>query len=130
MLRIHFTDADLTRVRLAGCPDALWEVLLGLHAMQNGDHPLVLRSWRRRATRTIPRAQARLLFELAPPVGYSPDFLTPDGSPRGIENLCSASRRIGSGSNSPNSPPAGPPPGPGYGRSPELIMVRGRHSGS
>lgn len=76
MLRIHFTSTDLSRVRIAKGPDPLWETLLSLHTLQENDPTLAFGEWRRRTRKARP-ADLRLLFELAPPVGYSPDFLTP-----------------------------------------------------
>ncbi|MFI5841724.1 ArsR/SmtB family transcription factor [Catenuloplanes sp. NPDC051500] len=76
MLRVHFTAADLARTTIADQPDPLWEVLLSLHQTQTRDGQPTFGSWRRRAA-TAPRADLALLRELAPPTGYSPDFLTP-----------------------------------------------------
>lgn len=76
MMRIHFTSDDLRRVTIAPRVDPLWEVLLSLHMLQERDAPPAFEEWRRR-TRVIMPAEARLLLELAPPLGYSPDFITP-----------------------------------------------------
>ncbi len=78
MLRVHFTAQDLARTTIAAGPDPLWEVLLSLHQTQTRDGQATLGNWRRRASRT-PRGDLALLRELAPPTGYSPDFLTPGG---------------------------------------------------
>ncbi|MDQ1654908.1 MAG: hypothetical protein QOI35_4108 [Cryptosporangiaceae bacterium] len=76
MLRIHFTSDDLTRVRLAPAADPLWETLLSLHAL-GGDHPgLHIRHWRAAALPRLGRGTG-ILARLAPPTGYSVDFLTP-----------------------------------------------------
>ncbi|WP_214410630.1 ArsR/SmtB family transcription factor [Sphaerisporangium fuscum] len=83
MLRIHFTSEDLRRVTVAQRPDPLWDVLLSLHVLQEKGDP-VFREWRRQ----VPAARTpgiRLLVELAPPSGYSPDFLTPGRGEAGIE---------------------------------------------
>lgn len=80
MLRIHFTEADLARTRIAAGPDPLWEVLLSLHALQNRDKEIELGDWRRRGGRSLSLPRTRLLLQLAPPTGYSPDFLTPAGT--------------------------------------------------
>jgi hypothetical protein len=55
--------------------------LLSLHALQDGRGDRVTRWWR--AQFTADNA-VRGLFPLAPPVGYSPDFLTP---PEGANSL-------------------------------------------
>ena len=33
MLRLHFTDADLAKVRVAPGPDPLWETVLGVQLL-------------------------------------------------------------------------------------------------
>ena len=83
-LRIHFTDDDLTRIRLAQAPDPLWEALQSMHMLQTRDGWAVFGRWRGqvRAHLTAPERQ---LLRLAPPVGYSPDFLTPAAGEGGLE---------------------------------------------
>lgn len=76
MLHIHFAPEDLTRVAIASSPDVLWEILLGLHAVQDQTDELPFNKWRRR-TRGLLTADLRPLLEMAPPLGYSADFLTP-----------------------------------------------------
>lgn len=77
MLRIHFTPRDLARVTVAATPAPLWEVLLSLHMLQHSDGRLVFEDWRRHVRAKVAPDQMRLLLELTPPKGYSPDFLTP-----------------------------------------------------
>lgn len=77
MLRIHFSPADLAKVTVAAEPDPLWEVLLSLQMLQVADAPLQFGSWRRRMRRQLRQTGIGPLLELAPPTGYSPDFLTP-----------------------------------------------------
>ncbi|GAA1128343.1 winged helix-turn-helix domain-containing protein [Kribbella jejuensis] len=77
MLRIHFTPRDLTRVTVATTPAPLWEVLLSLHMLQLAEGKLIFDDWRRHVRTTVAPDQLRLLLELTPPKGYSPDFLTP-----------------------------------------------------
>ncbi|WP_433008140.1 ArsR/SmtB family transcription factor [Kribbella sp. CA-294648] len=77
MLRIHFTAEDIARTTLAAEPDPLWEVLLSLHMLQVEDGPLAYGAWRQRMRRRLQREVVGPLAALAPPVGYSPDFLTP-----------------------------------------------------
>ncbi|TDD80748.1 transcriptional regulator [Actinomadura darangshiensis] len=80
MLHIHFTAEDLGRTRLATGPEPMWEMLLSLHKLTDNEGRVVFDGWRRRV-RTVDRTglpmSARWLPLLAPPVGYSPDFLTP-----------------------------------------------------
>ncbi|WP_327637157.1 winged helix-turn-helix domain-containing protein [Kribbella sp. NBC_00482] len=77
MLRIHFTPRDLTRVTVATTPAPLWEVLLSLHMLQHSEGRLIFEDWRRHVRATVAPDQMRLLLELTPSKGYSPDFLTP-----------------------------------------------------
>jgi DNA-binding transcriptional ArsR family regulator len=81
MLRIHFTAEDFARTTLMATPDPLWEVLLSLHMLQVEDGPVPFGSWRQRIRRRLPRDLIGPLTALAPPVGYSPDFLTPAAQP-------------------------------------------------
>ncbi|GGK08251.1 transcriptional regulator [Pilimelia anulata] len=84
MLRIHFSSDDHARVRLAAAPDPLWETLLSLHMLSGNREALWFQPWRRRvAARVTPRM--RQLVHLAPPVGYSADFLTPPDAGPSIE---------------------------------------------
>lgn len=76
MLRIHFTPDDLARLAVAPQPDPLWETLLSLHLLQSREGMAVFDDWRREVRPRVPAA-SRPLFEIAPPRGYSPDFLTP-----------------------------------------------------
>ncbi|QNE18410.1 helix-turn-helix transcriptional regulator [Kribbella qitaiheensis] len=81
MLRIHFTADDYARTTLAAGPDPMWEMLLSLHMLQVDDGPLEYGGWRQRMRRRLPRETVGPLAVLAPPVGYSPDFLTPPSRP-------------------------------------------------
>ena len=96
MLRIHFTADDLTRVRMRADPNPLWEVLLSLHLLQTRHGPVMFGAWRRGA-RSALRGSGDILTTLAPPKGYSPDFLTPPvDSPdleTGLEVLLSTGRQ-------------------------------------
>ncbi|ADB34408.1 putative transcriptional regulator, ArsR family [Kribbella flavida DSM 17836] len=86
MLRIHFTPRDLAKVTIATRPAPLWEVLLSLHMLQHSDGRLVFEDWRRHVRTTVAPDQMRLLLELTPPRGYSPDFLTPADCPADFES--------------------------------------------
>src|SRR3712207_1921234 len=76
MLRVHFTAEDLTRIRIRAQPHPLWEVLLSLHLLQTRHGAVVFGPWRR-DVRAALRPYDDILTTLAPPKGYSPDFLTP-----------------------------------------------------
>ncbi|GAB3967815.1 winged helix-turn-helix domain-containing protein [Actinoallomurus acanthiterrae] len=79
MLRIHFTLDDIGRTRLATGSDPTWDVLLSLHKLADQDGSVVFDQWRQQVRARFP-ASAHWLLELAPPRGYSPDFLTPGGN--------------------------------------------------
>ncbi|MFD9606685.1 ArsR/SmtB family transcription factor [Streptomyces sp. NPDC059970] len=87
MLRIHMSGVDLSKVRMATRPDALWETILSFHRLRDRRGSTVFGKWR---TETRPRlnGEVRLLAALIPPRGYFPDFLTPSqegGEPYGID---------------------------------------------
>ncbi|UKY47715.1 ArsR family transcriptional regulator [Streptomyces inhibens] len=83
-VRIHFSVEDLARTYVAERPDPLWEVLLSLHVLQGRHGAATFTRWRQRTLSRLD-GPARGLLALAPPRGYSPDFLTPDASARGLE---------------------------------------------
>ncbi|GLX47623.1 transcriptional regulator [Streptomyces hygroscopicus subsp. hygroscopicus] len=84
-LRMHLSTDDLTRVRTAQAPDPMWESLLSMHVLRSADAPAVYGRWRR-ATPVTLGAAARRILRLAPPTGYSPDFLTPAAGESGLES--------------------------------------------
>ncbi|HEY3515261.1 MULTISPECIES: ArsR/SmtB family transcription factor [Kribbella] len=84
MFRIYFETADLARTTIAQRPDPLWEVLLGLHILQLDEEPETFGPWRERARRHLSALEQELIA-LAPPVGYSPDFLTPRAAGEGLD---------------------------------------------
>ncbi|MBO0608723.1 ArsR/SmtB family transcription factor [Myceligenerans salitolerans] len=90
MLRFIFTPEDLSRVRFAPGPDPLWETMLGAHLVRELDGARVFGHWHRQVVPDMPRAALPYLT-LTPPVGYSPDFLTPEGGTTdfavGAENM-------------------------------------------
>jgi DNA-binding transcriptional ArsR family regulator len=96
VLRIHFTAEDVARVRMAGCPDPLWETVFSLFRLRQRDAPLIFGEWRRQAVRRIRRTDLDLLLPLVPG-GYYPDFLTPAegalGLDAGIEALLATPRQ-------------------------------------
>lgn len=81
------SGVDLSKVRMATRPDALWETILSFHRLRDRRGPAVFGKWR---TETRPRlnSEVRLLSAVIPPRGYFPDFLTPSqesGEPYGID---------------------------------------------
>ncbi|MFM9610588.1 helix-turn-helix domain-containing protein [Streptomyces niveiscabiei] len=90
MLRIHFTDLDLTRTRVAAAPDPLWETCMSLHRLQSRQGRWAHADWFR-TTRTrlhatgFARTVRTLLLPLVPRAAYFPDFLTPAEAAEGLE---------------------------------------------
>ncbi|MEV6164013.1 winged helix-turn-helix domain-containing protein [Streptomyces sp. NPDC052052] len=87
MLRIHMSGLDLSRVRMAARPDALWETVLSFHRLRDRRGAAVFGAWRTE-TRNRLDGDVRLLAALIPLRGYFPDFLTPSqggGEPYGID---------------------------------------------
>lgn len=82
MLRIHFSDADLARTRLAATPDPLWEIAASLHRLQSRKGRWAYAGWYRTARQQLrekglERLVRRVLLPLYPRAAYFPDFLTP-----------------------------------------------------
>lgn len=81
MLRLHFTDADLRRVRLADDVDPMWETVLSLHRLQTSKEALAFSGWRASARTWTADRRCRtilaMLSAIAPRQSYFPDFLTP-----------------------------------------------------
>ncbi|MFJ8560960.1 ArsR family transcriptional regulator [Streptomyces microflavus] len=82
MLRIHFTDADLARTRIATAPDPVWEIAVSLHRLQSRKGRWAYAGWYREARRQLrekglERALRGVLLPLYPRAAYFPDFLTP-----------------------------------------------------
>ncbi|MFE2044909.1 helix-turn-helix domain-containing protein [Streptomyces sp. NPDC059477] len=89
MLRIHFTDTDLNRTRLAPAPDPLWEICTSLHRLQTRHGRWAHADWYRAArtrlhTTDFGRTLRTFLLPLMPRAAYFPDFLTPV---EGVEGL-------------------------------------------
>jgi DNA-binding transcriptional ArsR family regulator len=96
VLRIHFQDADLSRVRVARAPDPLWETVLGLYRLGAGGDQPVFAAWRRRAMAAVHEqglhGAVGMLRDLVPKVGYFPDFLTPAEAGAGLGDGLAALR--------------------------------------
>ncbi|MEV6764241.1 DUF5937 family protein [Streptomyces sp. NPDC051105] len=89
MLRFHFTSEDLTKVRVATEPHALWEIAVSLHRLQTRDGRWAYGPWFRTACASLRRTGLErtvktFLLPLFPRASYFPDFLTP---PEGIQGL-------------------------------------------
>ncbi|CAM4297726.1 winged helix-turn-helix domain-containing protein [Nocardiopsis rhodophaea] len=84
MLHVHFNGKRPERIRCAAEPDPMWEVLLSLHTLQLHHAGARHNQWRLRVRERMSGPMWRLA-ELAPPRGYSPDFLTPVCGPGGLE---------------------------------------------
>jgi DNA-binding transcriptional ArsR family regulator len=96
MLRIHFSDADLARTRLAAAPDPLWEIAGSLHRLQSRKGRWAYAGWYRTARRQLrekglERVARSVLLPMYPRGAYFPDFLTPvqgvEGFDAGVESL-------------------------------------------
>ncbi|MDQ7904360.1 hypothetical protein RB614_07470 [Phytohabitans sp. ZYX-F-186] len=85
MLRIHFLPEDLSRTHVAANPDALWETVLSLQLLHNGDGRLVFDPWRREVRDRAPRSAREILLPLSPPRGDFADLLTPTTGTLGLE---------------------------------------------
>jgi DNA-binding transcriptional ArsR family regulator len=98
MLRIHFLPEDLARTHVVVNPDPLWETVLSLQCLLNGDGRLVFRKWRQRLHGRLPEGVEQLLLPLSPPLGSFADFLTPAagalGLEAGLESVLSTPRRL------------------------------------
>lgn len=66
----------MARIRVATKIEPMWEILLSLHLLRKPDGAVVFGPWKR-LVRPKLTSPVRMLFDLAPPTGYSPDFLTP-----------------------------------------------------
>jgi DNA-binding transcriptional ArsR family regulator len=83
-LRIHFTEADLGRIRLAPRIDHMWEIVGAVQLLQHRGGGLYFDGWRKQVRRRVhadPRLRQllHLLVHVSPHATYFPDFLTPTG---------------------------------------------------
>lgn len=90
MLRIHFGDADLARLRVAAEPDPMWELVVSLHRFQTRRGRGAVLSWYDRTRLELPRrglveSMRSVLLPIAPFATYFPDFLTPDAAVAGFD---------------------------------------------
>ncbi|WP_371794230.1 winged helix-turn-helix domain-containing protein [Streptomyces sp. NBC_01718] len=82
MLRIHFTDVDLARTRVAAAADPFWEIASSLHRFQTRRGRWAYAEWHRTARsrlreQQLDKALRGILLPLFPRAAYFPDFLTP-----------------------------------------------------
>jgi DNA-binding transcriptional ArsR family regulator len=82
MLRIHFSDADLARTRIAAAPDPVWEIAASMHRLQSRKGRWAYAEWYRTARqqlreKKLERVLRSVLLPLYPRAAYFPDFLTP-----------------------------------------------------
>ncbi|NYV78943.1 ArsR family transcriptional regulator, partial [Streptomyces sp. UH6] len=90
MLRIHFSDADLGRTRLAAAHDPLWETAASLHRLQSRKGSWAYAGWTRMARQRLrenglERVVRDVLLRLYPRAEYFPDFLTPAAALEGLD---------------------------------------------
>lgn len=90
MLRVIFTEDDLSQVRVASTPDPLWEIANSLDRLQTRRGRWAYAPWYRAAAETLTEPVLRkmvtsLLLPLLPRAAYFPDFLTPPASLDGLE---------------------------------------------
>jgi DNA-binding transcriptional ArsR family regulator len=76
MLRVHFSPQDWERLRIVSKPDPMWEILLSLYMLGEASDEMVFGEWRRRILARM-KPESKMLLDLVPPRGYSPDFLSP-----------------------------------------------------
>ncbi|GAA2350249.1 helix-turn-helix domain-containing protein [Streptomyces cuspidosporus] len=91
MLRVHFGELDLARLRMASRPDALWETVLSFHRLRENRAATVYGEWRSLVRNRV-NGEARLLAPLIPSRGYFPDFLTPAEGIIGCDSAMEALR--------------------------------------
>ncbi|WP_433889324.1 MarR family transcriptional regulator [Streptomyces sp. CA-111067] len=92
--RIHFTVQDLARTRVAEVPPPLFELSTAVRVLRDREHPVRFDAWRRRVRQGL-RPQARMMFDLVPPLGVVPGFLAAPGigSPREMLDRARATPR-------------------------------------
>jgi len=76
MLRLHFSVEDLANVRLAPEWSPMGEALMSLQLLRRGDRDSRFALWRQGLRGRLPD-EIRPVWDLVPPRGWIPDFLTP-----------------------------------------------------
>ncbi|GGL09968.1 ArsR/SmtB family transcription factor [Mangrovihabitans endophyticus] len=85
MLRIHFTPEDLSRTHVAVRADPLWDAVLSLQMLHNGEGQLLFQAWRHQVRARPSRADEAILLSLCQPRGAIADLLTPAAGALGLE---------------------------------------------
>lgn len=96
MLRIHFSNEDIARTRIAPAPDPFWELVSSIHMLRGQPGDLLFTEWRRSTVAALRRSgvdrASRMLWSLVPTLGYFPDFLTPARAAGGFDDGMDAIR--------------------------------------
>ncbi|MEY7971564.1 ArsR/SmtB family transcription factor [Saccharomonospora xinjiangensis] len=79
MLKIHFTESDISNITIIDSAAIEWEILGSLYRMRRPEGQHFYGSWRN-STRTVLSDAGRMLMSAVPTYGYCPDFLTPEKS--------------------------------------------------
>ncbi|MDX6239699.1 MAG: hypothetical protein QOG10_4514 [Kribbellaceae bacterium] len=90
MLRVIFTERDLSLVRVAAAPDPLWEITNSLDRLQTSRGRWAYARWHRStrdalADQPFQQMVSSFLLPLFPRAAYFPDFLTPAAAIDGLE---------------------------------------------
>lgn len=78
--RIHFTAADLARTRIAPSPQPLLETSIAVRVLQETTDSVAFGAWRQQVRARL-HPTARMILDLVPPRGWSPNFFHPSYSP-------------------------------------------------
>jgi hypothetical protein len=89
VLKIHFTEKDLARIKIAASAEPMWEVLTSAYRLRRPEAGRVYGQWRNESRSVIP-ATGKALMDVIPAYGYCPDFLTPADSAQDIHDGASA----------------------------------------
>jgi hypothetical protein len=89
VLKIHFTEKDLARIKIAASAEPMWEVLTSAYRLRRPEGGRVYGQWRNESRSVIP-ATGKALMDVIPAYGYCPDFLTPADSAPDIHDGASA----------------------------------------
>jgi hypothetical protein len=92
VLKIHFTEKDLARIKIAASADPMWEVVTSAYRLRRPEASRVYGEWRNESRGLIP-ATGKALMDVIPAYGYCPDFLTPADSGMDIHDSASALAR-------------------------------------
>lgn len=90
MLMVHFIDRDLSRLRMADCPNPLWEIVNSVLRLQGRQGRTAYAQWIPGTRETLAESGLintvrSLLLPLLPLATYFPNFLTSFESSEGLE---------------------------------------------